>query len=152
RQGRPRGHRGLVCRGTCWHGGGRRRAGLPGARQSAGVAQSAALLSALLMERLLKGGEVFKVSTMRCTHNPIVFLSRRSRMKRVVAVALMLAMLGWAVPARAVIGTIDEVPAGTLLLPYFEVDLNNPNGLTTLLSVNNASATAILAHVILWSD
>jgi hypothetical protein len=73
-------------------------------------------------------------------------------MKRVIAVALVLAMVAWAVPARAVIGTIDEVPAATLLLPYFEVDLNNPNGLTTLLSINNASATAILAHVIIWSD
>jgi hypothetical protein len=116
------------------------------------MAQSPALLSALLMERLLKGGEALKVSMMRCTHNLIVFLSRRSRMKRVLAVALVLAMLGWAVPARAVIGTIDEVPAATLLLPYFEVDLNNPNGLTTLFSINNASATAVLAHVIIWSD
>src|SRR6202045_4136253 len=44
------------------------------------------------------------------------------------------------------------VPAATLLLPYFEVDLNNPNGLTTLFSVNNASATAALVHVVIWSD
>jgi hypothetical protein len=73
-------------------------------------------------------------------------------MKRVVAFALVLAMLGWAAPARAVIGTIDHVPAATLLLPYFEVDLNNPNGLTTLVSINNASATAVLAHVVIWSD
>ena len=29
-------------------------------------------------------------------------------------------------PARAEIGTIDDVPAATLLLPYFEVDLNDP--------------------------
>jgi len=39
-----------------------------------------------------------------------------------------------------------------LLLPYFEVDLNNPNALTTLFSVNNASATAVLAHVVVYSD
>jgi hypothetical protein len=44
------------------------------------------------------------------------------------------------------------VPAATLLLPYFEVDLNHPNGLTTLFSINNASATAILAHVVIWTD
>jgi hypothetical protein len=43
-------------------------------------------------------------------------------------------------------------PAATLLLPYFEVDLDNPQGMTTLFSVNNASATAILANVTLWSD
>jgi hypothetical protein len=73
-------------------------------------------------------------------------------MKRVVAIALVLAVLGWTVPARAVIGTIDQVPAATLLLPYFEVDLDNPNGVQTLFSINNASATAILAHVTIWSD
>ena len=48
--------------------------------------------------------------------------------------------------------TIDEVPAATLLLPYFEVDLDNQWGLNTLFSVNNASATAVLAHVVVWSD
>jgi hypothetical protein len=48
--------------------------------------------------------------------------------------------------------TIDAVPAATLLLPYFEVDLHNPNGAQTLFSVNNASATAVLAHVVIWSD
>ena len=73
-------------------------------------------------------------------------------MKRVVCVALVFAMLGWAAPARAVIGTIDDVPAATLLLPYFEVDLDDPNGITTLFSINNASATAVLAHVVVWSD
>jgi hypothetical protein len=44
------------------------------------------------------------------------------------------------------------VPSATLLLPYFEVDLNNPNGLTTLFSINNASATAVLVHVVVFSD
>ena len=42
-------------------------------------------------------------------------------------------------------------PAATLLLPYFEVDLAGA-GNTTLLSVNNASATAVLARVTLWTD
>jgi len=70
-----------------------------------------------------------------------------------VALGLVLAgSLLLAAPAMAVICTIDAVPAATLLLPYFEVDLNNPNGLTTLFSVNNASATAILVHVVIWSD
>jgi hypothetical protein len=61
----------------------------------------------------------------------------------------LLALGGQAV---AVICTIDDVPAATLLLPYFEVNLSNPNGLTTLFSINNASATAVLAHVVVWSD
>jgi hypothetical protein len=43
-------------------------------------------------------------------------------------------------------------PAATLLLPYFEVDLNNANGIQTLLSINNASNQAVLAHVVFWSD
>jgi hypothetical protein len=71
-----------------------------------------------------------------------------------VAIGLVLAglLLFTAAPAMAVICTVDAVPAATLLLPYFEVDLNNPNGLATLFSVNNASATAILVHVVVWSD
>ena len=53
--------------------------------------------------------------------------------------------------ATAVIGTIDDVPAATLLLPYFEVECDN-DGLNTLFSINNASATAVLAHVTFWTD
>jgi hypothetical protein len=52
----------------------------------------------------------------------------------------------------AIIGTVDNVPAATLLVPYFEVDLSNNSGLTTLFSVNNASATAVLAKVTMWTD
>ena len=70
-------------------------------------------------------------------------------MKRVL-VACLLAVL--AAPAFAVIGTVDDVPAATLLLPYFEVDLDDANGINTLMSINNASATAVLAHVIVWTD
>jgi hypothetical protein len=66
-----------------------------------------------------------------------------------LAAAISLAVAG---PAGAVICTVDDVPAATLLLPYFEVDWDNPNGITTLFSINNASATAVLAHVTLWTD
>jgi hypothetical protein len=55
-------------------------------------------------------------------------------------------------PASATVCHTEAVPAATLLLPYFEVNLANPNGLTTLFSVNNASSTAVLAHVTIWSD
>ena len=55
-------------------------------------------------------------------------------------------------PSHAEIGVLDNVPAATLLLPYFEVDLNNPNGVTTLFSVTAANPTAHLVHVTLWSD
>jgi hypothetical protein len=55
-------------------------------------------------------------------------------------------------PASAVIGTIDAVPAATLLLPYFEVDIANPNGMNTMFWINNASNVAVLAHVTVWTD
>ena len=54
--------------------------------------------------------------------------------------------------ARAEIGTADQVPAATLLLPYFEVDLANPAGVSTSFWVNNASSSAAVAHVTLWTD
>jgi hypothetical protein len=73
-------------------------------------------------------------------------------MARVALGFVLVGFLLLAAPAAAVICTIDAVPGATLLLPYFEVDLNNPNGLTTLFSVNNASATAVLVHVVVWSD
>jgi hypothetical protein len=54
--------------------------------------------------------------------------------------------------ARATLCTVDNVPAATLLLPYFEVDLSRPPIRSTLMSITNASATATLAHVVLWTD
>ncbi|MFO1351566.1 MAG: hypothetical protein U1F68_13215 [Gammaproteobacteria bacterium] len=62
-------------------------------------------------------------------------------------------------PSRAEIGVIDNVPAATLLLPYFEVDLANTNGVTTLFSITlgggltpSDGATAHLVQVTLWTD
>lgn len=61
-----------------------------------------------------------------------------------------------AVPSSA--GVLDgncrlaNQPAATLLIPYFEVDLGNPNGQSTLFSVNNASAKPVLSRVVLWTD
>jgi hypothetical protein len=68
------------------------------------------------------------------------------------ALFLALAALLAAGPARAMTCTLDAVPAATLLLPYFEVDLADPNGLSTLFSVDNATANALVAHVVVWSD
>jgi hypothetical protein len=73
-------------------------------------------------------------------------------MKKIALCLALLGLLGLGGQALAVICTIDEVPAATLLLPYFEVDFDNPNGANTLFSINNASATAVLAHVVVWSD
>src|SRR6202034_4755931 len=65
-------------------------------------------------------------------------------MSRVVLCLVLVGALALAAPMSAVICTIDAVPAASLLLPYFEVDLSNPNGLTTLFSLNNAAASAAL--------
>src|SRR6266545_3562219 len=73
-------------------------------------------------------------------------------MNRDVLCLALLGLLASAPQAHAVPGTIDDVPAATLLLPYFEVDLDHSDGISTLFSLNNASATAQLAHVTVWSD
>lgn len=67
------------------------------------------------------------------------------------------ACLGLAsLPAQAVIGALDNVPAATLLMPYFEVDLNTTptgdQGVRTSLRITNTSASAMLTHVTLWTD
>jgi hypothetical protein len=71
---------------------------------------------------------------------------------RKLTIVLLVAAAFASMPARAIRCTVDEVPAATLLLPYFEVDFGKPNGISTLLSINNASATAVLAHVVVWTD
>jgi hypothetical protein len=76
-------------------------------------------------------------------------------MKRNIKLLLCMVVGGWLglhSQASAMIGTIDVVPAATLLLPYFEVDIANANGVNTLFSINNASSFAVLAHVTVWSD
>jgi hypothetical protein len=73
-------------------------------------------------------------------------------MKKLCLCLALVSLLGLGGQAFAVIGTIDAVPAATLLVPYFEVDIANANGINTLFSINNASATAVLAHVTVWSD
>jgi hypothetical protein len=47
---------------------------------------------------------------------------------------------------------IALLPAATLLLPYFEVDLADRNGETTLFTVTNVSQLEQIAHITLWTD
>ncbi len=70
------------------------------------------------------------------------------------AVTLLLAIASMAPchRASAEMCTIDPVPAATLLLPYFEVDLGPSCTISTLFAVGNASATPTIAHVTVWSD
>jgi len=64
----------------------------------------------------------------------------------------LLLMMAAARPARAGICSLDDRPGATLLLPYFEVDLDDPNGRTTLFSISNAAAQPVLVNVVLWTD
>ncbi len=43
-------------------------------------------------------------------------------------------------------------PAATLLFPYFEVDSTSPEGMNTLLSINNSDDESHVAQVTLWTD
>jgi hypothetical protein len=71
-------------------------------------------------------------------------------MRKTVLCLALVSLLALGGSAIAEICTIDAVPASTLLVHYFEVDLDG--GQTTLFSVNNASAAPTLAHVTLWTD
>lgn len=66
-----------------------------------------------------------------------------------VLLALAPALLGASALADCNLG---PRPAATLLIPYFEVDLVDPSGRTTLFAVGNAGAGRALAHVVLWTD
>ncbi len=72
--------------------------------------------------------------------------------KHLIAIAGVSCLLVMGNQAFATEDAIDVVPAATLLLPYFEVDIASQLGVTTLFSVNNASAAPQLAHVTLWTD
>jgi len=77
-------------------------------------------------------------------------------MKRLALVLTLLCLLALGGQAFAELCTIDAVPAATLLLPYFEVELSPSGGpgtgVDTLFSINNASAAPTIAHVSVWSD
>lgn len=78
-------------------------------------------------------------------------------MKKTILCLALVSLLALGGQAVAEIGVIDDVPAATLLLPYFEVQLNEDlstdgGGITTLFEINNASAEPIIAHVTVWTD
>lgn len=74
----------------------------------------------------------------------------RRRGTRIALCALLLCVLRGA--AGAVPFANDAVPAATLLLPYFEVDLEDANGPATVFRIANAAKDPHLAHVTLWTD
>ncbi|HEX7832720.1 MAG TPA: hypothetical protein VF787_23910 [Thermoanaerobaculia bacterium] len=76
-------------------------------------------------------------------------------MKRTLAaIALLFAFTATASPTRNNDDSCDisVLPAATLLLPYFEVNLHSYTGPTTLFTVTNAGPQEQIAHVTLWTD
>ncbi len=81
-------------------------------------------------------------------------------MRRTVLLVALVSLLALGGQTFAELCTIDAVPAATLLLPYFEVSLTPTDrdpvdadrDVDTFFSVNNASASPTVAHVVLWGD
>jgi len=86
----------------------------------------------------------------------VLTTQRRSIIKVLATASLALLALPAARPAAAGVLTgncrMANQPAATLLVPFFQLDVDDPNAWTTLFSVNNASAKPALARVVLWTD
>ena len=54
--------------------------------------------------------------------------------------------------SKAALCALDEVPAATVLVPYFEVDLNDCGSTNTLVTVINTVPDNTLVSVTLWTD
>lgn len=72
----------------------------------------------------------------------------------VLGLAALFALVAaiWPAPSRAIYEVADNVPAATLLIPYFEVDTANANGRTTIVNVVNTSASSALLNITLWTN
>lgn len=80
---------------------------------------------------------------------------RPSPPSAVLQLAVVLVAIAGFVVSPAVDAAVcsrGQQPAATLLVPYFEVDVDAPGGQTTLFSIGNVSAEPALTHVIVWSD
>lgn len=78
-----------------------------------------------------------------------------SKIRFVAALVAVAALTAPAAPAGMLTNNcvVGERPAATLLFPYFEVDLANPGGRTTLISINNVfTFFPVLARVTVWTD
>lgn len=63
-----------------------------------------------------------------------------------------LLLLLLALPSGAKLCTPDQVPAATLLVPYFELDLAPGATDDVIVTLNNADAEAALVHATFWTD
>lgn len=72
-------------------------------------------------------------------------------MRRFGPVLILAVLTAAAGPVFAEICSVDQKPAATLLVPYFEVSLAGP-GVETLLSIHNAEGTPVIGNLVVWSD
>ncbi len=69
------------------------------------------------------------------------------------ALRLLLILTAFALPAAASAEcTARGATGATLLFPYLEVDLADPQGRTTLISIQNTSGETVLTNVVLWTN
>ncbi len=81
-------------------------------------------------------------------------------MKKLAWLSILVMVSAPGARAPAEMCTVDAVPAATLLLPYFEVDISDDNGdgepdgdgVNTAFSIHNALPQPTLAHITLWTD
>lgn len=92
-------------------------------------------------------------SKIYCNQENLHMSTTRSTQR--VALLSVLVLLGSLLapsPGLATLCSLDEVPGATLLLPYFEVDWQNPGGTNTVFTVNNAKPEPALVHVTMYTD
>ncbi|MDX1632282.1 MAG: hypothetical protein R3234_10495, partial [Thermoanaerobaculia bacterium] len=74
---------------------------------------------------------------------------RRSITLAALVSITILAAPGHGQPQECLVG---PGKAASLLIPYFEVDLANPQATTTLFAIGEGVSTPTLARVVLWTD
>ena len=79
-------------------------------------------------------------------------LRRRALPRSLVLLFALAAALAASAPASGELCALDDAPAATLLLPWFEVAYGDPGAVTTAFSIVNTVAEAKLTRVTLWSD
>src|SRR5262245_14117800 len=83
--------------------------------------------------------------------NDILPSMRRTGWHLGLALAGAMTAQGWSAPALADC-EVGTRPGSTVLYPFFEVDLDRPDGLTTLISINNSGTAERLVRIVVWSD
>ena len=76
-----------------------------------------------------------------------------SIMKSSILAIAMVALLVLGGQASGEICAVDNVPAATLLIPYFSVDTTcGATDATTFFTIANAAEASVVAHVTVWTD